>query len=126
MRNRTVGARTRTRHLAARPSRTPNPGLGLTVKVPFLFYFKRHFNILLIRLRASQTPQRPRPSYHVSCFGLTITFLILSLFLSLIFIDLSFIDVTLRYMVCSHSASPAALPLSYQTCTNAWSVRSLV
>ena len=74
MRNCTALHWTQTHYLAVRPSRTPDPGLGLTVKVPFLFILKRHFNILLIRLWASRTPRRPRPSYHVSCFRLTIHF----------------------------------------------------
>ena len=44
MRNRTVLRRTRTRHLAARPSRTLDLDLGVTVKHSFLLLFQRHFN----------------------------------------------------------------------------------
>ena len=48
MRNCMVLRQTRTRHLAAWPSRTLDPDLGVTVKHSFPLLFQKTFNILLI------------------------------------------------------------------------------
>ena len=62
MRNRTVGPGLEL-STYARPSRTPDPDLGVTVKRSFLLFSKDIFNISFNTFRTSWTTRRPRPSY---------------------------------------------------------------
>ena len=113
MRNRTVLRRTRTRYLAARPSRTLDPGLGVTVKHSFLLLFSKTF------LYSFNT------FGHLGllgALGLLITFPVLGQqshslsylsFLSFIIFICSFIDVTLSLLGPCMQHRPAGLCLSY-------------
>ena len=110
VRNRTVEPRLKLLTYA-QPSQTPDPDLGVMVKHSFLIIQKDIFNISFNTFQTSWTTRRPRPLYHVSCFGLTIMFLILS-FLSFLYY-FSFINVTLRIHGPCMRHRPASLCLSY-------------